>query len=179
MAERNVRVKCKNCGKFIMKADSYRFEYVNKNLEIGVKYYCCEECCNEKEGEKELVNSYYDILNEILEMPVKTNMYFNKMFKEIRENYKPKVIYDFLKCEQLELETVLLKDFKTNNAKIKYFFAVMQDRILKYKNKIESQEKQKMFEKDSESLEIEDEFIPTNENKRKPRRSINDILNGL
>lgn len=132
------KVKCKNCEKEVYKSECYIYEYLDKNLNIKNRYYCDKECCDNKELEKELVEKSYKLFNEMLEMPVKMNMYFNMSYKPIKEFYDIKVIHEFLVSEREYLLNVLNKDFVSNNSKIKYFFMVMQDKINKYKDIIDS-----------------------------------------
>ena len=70
-------------------------------------------------------------------MSVRTNIYFNKLYKDILNHYGYDVIYSFLYNEQNELCMLLNKEFNTPNVKIKYFFAIMQNNIDKYKEVVE------------------------------------------
>lgn len=176
MAER--KVKCKNCEKMIPKSIAYKFEYLDKNLNIKHKYYCDKECCDSKEGEKELLENIFKLLDDILEFPTRSNMYFNKMFKPIRDYYNLNVIYEFLKEEKNYLEVQLLKDFVTINAKVKYFFAIMQDKIDKYKTIIEDRKNRIEFKKELEVNYFEDDFIPVIKKDNK-KMSLDDLLNKL
>lgn len=177
MEKKGRKVKCKNCGNLIFRSECYEYEYLDKNLNIKNRYYCNKKCCEENEKEKELINECYNLIDELLEMPCRTNIYFNKMYKPIREHYKMKVIHKFLKEEYSYIEVSLYKDFVSNNAKIKYFFAIMQDKINKYKD-IVKKTKNDEIERDIELFDEED-FIPNQTLQRDKKRSINDILNSL
>lgn len=180
MAER--QVKCKNCGKSMPKSKAYLHEYLNDNFEIKNKYYCDEKCCDEKESEQINNKKCYELLNEILEFPVRTNIYFNRMYKDLKEHYNILVILNYLEEEGEMLNIQLMKDFVSLNSKIKYFFAIMQDKLPKYEVIYNSRkEKEELMEKtEREEIDIiEDDFMPIVINKNKRKRSVQDILNGL
>lgn len=176
MAER--QVKCKNCGNKMPKSKAYQFEYLDGNLNIKNKYYCNESCCEEKESENTYISESYDLLNDILEMPVRTNIYFNKMYKEIKEHYRIKVIHAYLKEEREMLNLNLQKDFISPNVKIKYFFAIIQDNIPKFNSRFKTDEIKKDIKELEVFEELKDEDLNSSQINNK-KRSLQDILNEL
>lgn len=179
MAER--QVKCKNCEIKIPKAKAYIHEYLTKNLEVKNRYYCSKKCCDQKEMESELNEKCYEILNDLLETKVNKNVYFNGLYKDIKTQYNMSVIYEFLNSEKESISLSLMKDFYSLNSKIKYFFAIMQNRIEKYKvivnNKIEEEIDKKEINEDF--ILEEDDFLPTKTTVKNRSRSMQDIFSNL
>ena len=129
--------KCDECRKDCVKSTMFVVEDFDRNYNVKINYYCNEECSKAKEKRKKLIKEINDLFEYILEMPVRTNMYFNKLYKDILNHYGYDVIYSFLYNEQNELCMLLNKEFNTPNVKIKYFFAIMQNNIDKYKEVVE------------------------------------------
>ena len=176
----NKTVKCRYCKKEIIKNDCYKVEYLTKALNVRYRYYCNEECekkeTEEKENEirlKEIERSARETTREILEIYSDKNIYFSKMYKDLRDTFGDEAIYHYINDNRHEIEHVLAtKNFMTTNSKLKYFFAMAQDCIekhnftnIKYKN-IES----------TNTIFDDFEIIETNNNKK---RSIDDILGKL
>lgn len=169
------KVKCRECGAKLEKENAYLVETISeKTLKINSKYYCNQKCYENQIRRQDLILKCNDIMEEILEIPIRTNIYFNKMYSPIIQSYSYEVIHEFLICEQDYITTMLQgKDFNTNNVKIKYFLAVMQNNIDKYKN-VNTNNKFK-FKIDTESMFVENKIV----NNIKSKQSIEDMLDNL
>lgn len=171
-----VKVKCKECGNKLERSDAYLVESISeKTLKINKKYYCDEKCYKKQETRKELIIKCNDLMEEILDIPIRSNIYFNKMYSPIIKRYDYDVIYEFLTSEKDYIEQQMEdKDFNTVNVKLKYFLAIMQNNIGKYEQVIKNKES---FKEDIKHEIFEDiEFKPVIEKKK---RSLEDILNNL
>ena len=100
-------------------------------------------------------------------MPVRTNIYFNSLYSPIIKHYGYEAIYNLLHSEYGYICDALNKDFITANVKIKYFMAIVQ-------NKIEDYKKTDIVEKEEET-NIEVVEIPTVKFNKKEKKSIFDI----
>lgn len=159
--------KCDECRKDCMKNEMVQIDYMTRKGNIKTKMYCSEECSKAKEARKQLIEDTNNLLESILEMPIRTNMYFNKLYSPIVNYYGYKVIYDMLHSEYGHICESLNKDFVTANVKIKYFMAIVQ-------NKIEDYKKTDIVEKEEET-NIEVVEIPTVKFNKKEKKSIFDI----
>lgn len=159
--------KCDECRKDCIKENMVQVDYMTKNGNVKTKMYCSEECSNAKETRKKLIEDTNNLLESILEMPIRTNMYFNKLYSPIVSHYGYKAIYDMLHSEYGYICDALNKDFVTSNVKIKYFMAIVQNKIEVYKNTTQIEE-----EKET-NIEIID--IPKVEFRNKIKKSIFDI----
>lgn len=159
--------KCDECRKDCMKENMVQIDYMTRKGNIKTKMYCSEECSKAKETRKQLIEDTNNLLESILEMPIRTNMYFNKLYSPIVNHYGYKVIYDMLHSEYGYICDFLNKDFVTANVKIKYFMAIVQNKIEDYK-KIDVVEKE-------EETNIEFVEIPTVKFNKKEKKSIFDI----
>ncbi|WP_277233138.1 hypothetical protein [Romboutsia timonensis] len=160
--------KCDECRKDCIKENMVQVDYMTKNGNVKTKMYCSEECSNAKETRKKLIEDTNNLLESILEMPIRTNMYFNKLYSPIVSHYGYKAIYDMLHSEYSYICDALNKDFVTPNVKIKYFMAIVQNKIEDYKNTTQTEETEK--EANIEIIEI-----PKVEFKNKTKKSIFDI----
>ena len=160
--------KCDECRKDCIKENMVQVDYMTKNGNVKTKMYCSEECSNAKETRKKLIEDTNNLLESILEMPIRTNMYFNKLYSPIVSHYGYKAIYDMLHSEYGYICDALNKDFITANVKIKYFMAIVQNKIEDYKNTTQTKETKK--EANIEIIEI-----PKVEFKNKTKKSIFDI----
>ena len=171
-----VKVKCKECGNKLERSDAYLVESISeKTLKINKKYYCDEKCYKKQETRKELIIKCNDLMEEILDIPIRSNIYFNKMYSPMIKRYDYDVIYEFLTSEKDYIEQQIEdKDFNTINVKLKYFLAIMQNNIGKYEQVIKNKES---FKEDIKHEIFEDiEFKPVIEKKK---RSLEDVLNNL
>ena len=159
--------KCDECKKDCIKENMIQVDYMTRKGNIKTKMYCSEECSKAKEVRKQLIEDTNNLLESILEMPIRTNMYFNKLYSPIVNYYGYKVIYDMLHSEYGHICDSLNKDFVTANVKIKYFMAIVQ-------NKIEDYRKIDIVEKEEET-NIEFVEIPTVKFNKKEKKSIFDI----
>ena len=160
--------KCDECRKDCIKENMVQVDYMTKNGNVKTKMYCSEECSKAKEIRKKLIEDTNNLLESILEMPIRTNMYFNKLYSPIVSHYGYKAIYDMLHSEYGYICDALNKDFITANVKIKYFMAIVQNKIEDYKNTTQTKETEK--EANIEIIEI-----PKVEFKNKTKKSIFDI----
>ena len=175
-----VKVKCKECGNRLEREKAYLVENISeKTLKLNKKYYCNTDCYEKQKRRKELILKCNDILEEILNIPVRTNIYFNKMYSPLIKSYDYEVIYEFLISEKGYIEQQLEgKDFNTTNTKIKYFLAIMQNKIDNYKDVVNNKNS---FEEEF-NTEIFDELdlgLSFNTKPIKRERSIEEILEGL
>ena len=171
-----VKVKCRECGNKLEKLDAYLVENISeKTLKINKKYYCDEKCYKKQETRKELIIKCNDLMEDILDIPIRSNIYFNKMYSPMIKRYDYDVIYEFLTSEKDYIEQQIEdKDFNTINVKLKYFLAIMQNNIGKYEQVIKNKES---FKEDIKHEIFEDiEFKPVIEKKK---RSLEDVLNNL
>ena len=161
--------KCDECKKDCIKENMVQIDYMTRKGNIKTKMYCSEECSKAKEVRKQLIEDTNNLLESILEMPVRTNMYFNKLYSPIVNHYGYKIIYDMLHSEYGYICDSLNKDFVTANVKIKYFMAIVQNKIEDYK-KVE--ENNKIDETPSVFM---DEEIVIKEQRVTKRKSIFEI----
>ena len=159
--------KCDECRKDCIKENMVQVDYMTKNGNVKTKMYCSEECSKAKEIRKKLIEDTNNLLESILEMPIRTNMYFNKLYSPIVNHYGYKIIYDMLHNEYGYICDALNKDFVTANVKIKYFMAIVQNKIEEYKDTIQIEEEKE--------ARIEIVEIPKVEFKNKTKKSIFDI----
>lgn len=161
--------KCNECKKDCIREEMVEVDYMTKKGDIKTKMYCSHKCANAKETRKELVKNTNNLLESILEIPVRTNIYFNKLYSEIIKHYGYESMYNLLHSEYGYLCDSLNKDFVTTNVKIKYFMAIIQNKIEDYKDtKIDNEENENIS-----NIEIVDTFKV--EYKKKEKKSIFDI----
>ena len=160
--------KCDECRKDCIRENMIHVDYMTRNGNIRTKTYCSEECSKAEATRKQLIENTNNLLEVILEMPIRTNMYFNKLYSPIVKHYGYKAINEMLHSEYSYICDALNKDFVTPNVKIKYFMAIVQNKIEDYKNTTQTQETEK--EANIEIIEI-----PKVEFKNKTKKSIFDI----
>ena len=160
--------KCDECRKDCIRENMIHVDYMTRNGNIKTKTYCSEECSKAEETRKQLIENTNNLLEVILEMPIRTNMYFNKLYSPIVKHYGYKAINEMLHSEYSYICDALNKDFVTPNVKIKYFMAIVQNKIEDYKNTTQTEETEK--EANIEIIEI-----PKVEFKNKTKKSIFDI----
>ena len=176
------KVKCKFCNKEIDKDKAYAVEYLTSSLSLRHHYYCNEECekkkiekDNRKVRLKEIEVEARELTRELLGIGNEKNIYFSKMYKDLRDTFGDEKIYEYVKNEEVNIDMILSsKDFKTTNSKVKYFFAMAQNQLEYYKvenNVPESMKTDKKFYIDD--FEIKD---VVNDDKK---RSLNDILKNI
>lgn len=177
------KVTCRYCKNKIDKDKSFSIEYLTPSLSIRKKYYCNEGCHNKEEEIeqekiklKELEVSARETVREILGIGSDKNIYFSKMYKDLRDTFGDKVIYEYVINERMKIEFVLSgKDFKTTNSKVKYFFAMAQNNLEYYK--CENNESKNVIETKKEVYI--DDFDVTDVIVTKKKRSIDDILKNM
>lgn len=160
--------KCDECRKDCIRESMFHVDYMTRNGNVRTKTYCSEECSKAEETRKQLIENTNNLLEVILEMPIRTNMYFNKLYSPIVKHYGYKAINEMLHSEYSYICDALNKDFVTPNVKIKYFMAIVQNKIEDYKNTTQTEETEK--EANIEIIEI-----PKVEFKNKTKKSIFDI----
>lgn len=160
--------KCDECRKDCIRENMIHVDYMTRNGNIRTKTYCSEECSKAEETRKQLIENTNNLLEIILEMPIRTNMYFNKLYSPIVKHYGYKAINEMLHSEYSYICDALNKDFVTPNVKIKYFMAIVQNKIEDYKDTTQTEETEK--EANIEIIEI-----PKVEFKNKTKKSIFDI----
>ena len=160
--------KCDECRKDCIRENMIHVDYMTRNGNIRTKTYCSEECSKAEETRKQLIENTNNLLEVILEMPIRTNMYFNKLYSPIVKHYGYRAINEMLHSEYSYICDALNKNFVTPNVKIKYFMAIVQNKIEDYKNITQTEETEK--EANIEIIEI-----PKVEFKNKTKKSIFDI----
>lgn len=160
--------KCDECRKDCIRENMIHVDYMTRNGNVRTKTYCSEECSKAEATRKQLIENTNNLLEVILEMPIRTNMYFNKLYSPIVKHYGYKAINEMLHSEYSYICDALNKDFVTPNVKIKYFMAIVQNKIEDYKNTTQTEETEK--EANIEIIEI-----PKVEFKNKTKKSIFDI----
>ena len=160
--------KCDECRKDCIRENMIHVDYMTRNGNIRTKTYCSEECSKAEETRKQLIENTNNLLEVILEMPIRTNMYFNKLYSPIVKHYGYRAINEMLHSEYSYICDALNKNFVTPNVKIKYFMAIVQNKIEDYKNTTQTEETEK--EANIEIIEI-----PKVEFKNKTKKSIFDI----
>lgn len=182
-------VICKYCKTKIDKNTAFREEYLNDNGEIRNRYYCSEECLNEKqneikrkEREKEIKKENREKIRNICNLGKKEkNIYFQSTYKSITDNFSQEDIYEFInKYEKDMLDILNNIDFKTVNSRIKYCLSMLENQLQHYiaENQLDKQESK---EKTEEVKEVEPSFVDEDFDivvnvKKRERRDINDIL---
>lgn len=160
--------KCDECRKDCIRESMIHVDYMTRNGNIRTKTYCSEECSKAEATRKQLIENTNNLLEVILEIPIRTNMYFNKLYSPIVKHYGYKAINEVLHSEYSYICDALNKNFVTPNVKIKYFMAIVQNKIEDYKNTTQTEETEK--EANIEIIEI-----PKVEFKNKTKKSIFDI----
>ena len=160
--------KCDECRKDCIRENMIHVDYMTRNGNIRTKTYCSEECSKAEETRKQLIENTNNLLEVILEMPIRTNMYFNKLYSPIVKHYGYRAINEMLHSEYSYICDALNKNFVTPNVKIKYFMAIVQNKIEDYKSTTQTEETEK--EANIEIIEI-----PKVEFKNKTKKSIFDI----
>lgn len=183
------KVKCKYCGKSIEKENSFKEEYLTKNLSIRYKYYCdiehYEAYYKEQEEkelkiqrEKELKVKARKLCRELCGLDQKEkSVYFSSTYKIITDKFDNELIYDYCtKYKNEILDLLNSKDFKTSASRIKYCLVMLENQLERYqvdKEELKIEPKIKEVEVD----EYFDDFdIVINVKKKEKRRNINDIL---
>lgn len=161
--------KCDECRKDCIRENMIHVDYMTRNGNIRTKTYCSEECSKAEATRKQLIENTNNLLEVILEMPIRTNMYFNKLYSPIVKHYGYKAINEMLHSEYSYICDALNKDFVTPNVKIKYFMAIVQNKIEDYKNT--TQIIQTIESKEEDVYEIKNR----EKKKRKNKKSIFDI----
>ena len=177
------KVTCRYCKNKIDKDKSYSIEYLTSSLSIRNKYYCDEKCYKEevkikqdKIRLKKIEVDTRETVREMLGIGSDKNIYFSKMYKDLRDTFGDKCICDYITSERIKIESVLgSKDFKTTNSKLKYFFAMAQNNLEYYK--FENNKSNNVAETEKEVYI--DDFDVTDIITTKKKRSINDILKNM
>lgn len=180
---RKQMVTCKNCKNKIDKDKSYSIEYLTKSLSIRKNYYCNEQCCIDEQDKKsrktkikETEVAARETTREILGIGSDKNIYFSKMYKDLRDTFGDKIIYDYVVNERIKIEAILdSKDFKTTNSKVKYFFAMAQNNLEYYKLENNNSENTDKIQKEIyiDDFDVVDIVVD------KKKRTIDDILKNM
>lgn len=183
------KVTCRYCKNKIDKKDAFIEEYLNDNGEIKNRYFCSEECLNEKqneikrkEREKEIKKENREKIRSICNLGEKEkNIYFQSTYKSITDNFSQEDIYEFInKYEKDMLDILNNIDFKTVNSRIKYCLSMLENQLQHYiaENQLDKQESK---EKTEEVKEVEPSFVDEDFDivvnvEKKERRNLDDIL---
>ena len=179
------KVKCKYCGKSIDKESSFKEEYLTDSLSIRYRYFCNEECFNNKQKEierkqwlKQVKKLARDKARELCNLGEKEkSIYFSSTYKIITDKFEDELIYEFLcKYEKDILDILNSKDFKTSASRIKYFCCMVENQLERYQlDKQESKEKTEEA-KEVESSFVDDDFDIVVNVEKKEKRGIDEIL---
>ena len=176
------KVKCKFCGKSIDKESSFKEEYLTDSLSIRYRYYCSEDCFNNKQKEierkqwlKEVKKENREKIRTICGLKEKEkNIYFQSTYKSITDNFSQEDIYEFInKYEKDMLDILNNIDFETVNSRIKYCLLMLENQLQHY---LLEKEQPKQTEEPTKEVEVDDFDINVSINKKEKRRDINDIL---
>ena len=178
------KVTCRYCKNKIDKKDAFIEEYLNDNGEIKNRYFCSEECLNEKqneikrkEREKEIKKENREKIRSICNLGEKEkNIYFQSTYKSITDNFSQEDIYEFInKYEKDMLDILNNIDFKTVNSRIKYCLSMLENQLQHYVADRNTVEEKTEGVKEIEQDFVDDFDIVVNVEKDK-KRSIDDIL---
>ena len=180
------KVKCRFCKKHIERKNAYVNEKLNDKFNIVKEYYCSEECFNNKlEGKRikeQKVKNVNDLristrneVKDILDITLEKNVYFTNLYNDLENTYGVDTIVNYLKHEKDYLiNTISNKYFETNYAKIKYFFAIVQNNIERYIKREDIQETKEI------NIDLIDDFdLCTPDETNKKKRSLSDIMKGV
>lgn len=174
-------VKCRFCGKSIDKESAFKEEYLTGSLSIRYRYYCSEDCFNNKQKEierkqwlKEVKKLSRNKARDLCGLGEKEkSIYFSSTYKIITDKFEDELIYEFLCKYENEIKEILnSKDFKTSASRIKYFCCMVENQLERY---LLEKENPKQIEESSKEIEVDDFDINVNVGK-KERRSLDDIL---
>ena len=170
-------VKCRYCGVKIPIEDAYLVEDLTEDLKLLRRYYCNEKHYDYKMNRDIMMERIYNNLYEIIGVKVRANVYFGKMFKEIKDNYRIDVIDKYLEDNKFKLEAILHERYyATLNAEIKYLMTIVQKELHEYS--IMQKERSRM-----ETFEVEetiDDFIDFSKcTNKKEIKTFEDVLEGL
>ena len=177
-----VKVKCKFCGKSIDKESAFKEEYLTDSLSIRYRYYCSEDCFNNKQKEierkqwlKQVKKENREKIRTICGLKEKEkNIYFQSTYKSITDNFSQEDIYEFINKYETDMRAILdSKDFETVNSRIKYCLLMLENQLQHY---VLEKEQPKQIEEPTKEVEIDDFDIVVNVEKKEKRRDINDIL---
>ena len=125
------KVKCRYCKKKIDKEGAYS--------PFARKYYCSVEEYNKSMEDIDYLHKIKLLLNDLFEYPV-INTFVDKRISELSKNYTYDEIYATIEDIMLDLQFALASnDFKSENHKINYVFAIIKNNIsdVVHKNNID------------------------------------------
>lgn len=172
-------VKCRYCGVKIPIEDAYLVEDLTEDLKLLRRYYCNEKHYKYKINHDIMMERIYNNFYEIIGVKVRANIYFGKIFKEIKDNYRIDVIDKYLEDNKFKLEAILHERcYATLNAEIKYLMTIVQKELHEYS--IIQKERSRVIE----SFEVEetiDDFVDFSKrtNKKEKPKSLEDFLDEL
>ena len=117
-------VKCKICGKKIDRDTAYIVRIKDKN-----NYYCNEHEYKEHQHELELKNKIFMKCFEIFEYPIKSSAFY-KEINGLLDKFPYEDIYTYICNDEDYLNNTLRnKMFKSEFAKIRYFCAIIRNKL--------------------------------------------------
>lgn len=156
-------VKCKGCNKKIERDMAY-----NNRVNTVNNYYCNEKEFLKTNKEKECRKRVFEIVDNVFGYKVINNV-LKKDLSEICNSYTYALVYDFIYEKGDKIADILSgKDFASEYSKIKYFCAIIKNKIGDYKNT-----KPKEYKED-----IKVESIKVNFRKVKSKKSLDEYLEG-
>lgn len=152
-----MKVKCKICGKKIDRDSAFKIVKKQKSRNLNL-YYCNEEEYNESQEEITQRNKCYDVIKDILNIPLVTPSMI-KQLNTIREYYDYVVITKTFKTKEEDIKWAINnKDFKNEHNKFKYILVIILNNIedVKKKHIKDLEEIKKMFSKtENDSINID------------------------
>lgn len=175
------KVTCRYCKNKIDKESAFKEEYLTDSLSIRYRYYCSEDCFNNKQKEierkqwlKEVKKLSRNKARDLCGLNEKEkSIYFSSTYKIITDKFEDELIYEFLCKYETEIREILdSKDFKTSASRIKYFCCMVENQLERY---LLEKEQPKQIEESSKEIEVDDFDIVVNVEK-KEKRGIDEIL---
>lgn len=115
------KVKCRYCGKKIDRDTAFS--------PLARRYYCNAEEYNKTMDNRKYINKIKLLLNDLFEYPI-INTFLDKRISELSKNYTYNEIYTTIEDIMLDLQFALASnDFKSENHKINYVFAIIKNNI--------------------------------------------------
>lgn len=116
-----MEVKCRFCGNKIDKKIAFKVKHGKTNW-----YYCSEEHATQLSEKDRVVGLVFEIIGPT------TNTMFYKELNEISKVHSLKKMISYLESEKSNLEFYMNKEFVSEFAKIRYFFAILRNKLGDY-----------------------------------------------
>jgi hypothetical protein len=157
--------KCYECKKDTPIQQLIIVEDISKHGNLITKSYCSIECRDKKDNQKKLITKIKNLIETIIEIDnIEHNHNFKKIFSKFIKSNDNETIYYILLSNKDYIEKYLKsKKFYNDNAKINYFFAILQTKLQNHKtqsqNTIISKSEPKIDTTTSQSLYQHDYIV--------------------